>query len=375
MAVAPCVWTTKVTGPLFYTLDEFKLEPRDANDVLPLYDVIITEVLYDVSGDDDGYEWVEIYNRGGSPVDLSTYSLGNGGDDYTYSLVPLCGVIGPGQYSIVGGPLQSGDNGNPTYSEPLNFDPDLQDSDSVADGVALFDVPVDQVTSSTVPVDAVIYGAENTNNLIDETGSAPAPHVGDAPADSSIQLDLTTDTWFVGSPDPAADPVQPPCTPDGLPRFETFEVLRALIRWQGGAGDRGFFTAWGHLELPEGYTRGDLTRDLELVLTVGQHSASHMVSLQEYEHMWFFIGKLEHPLEGVQLTKVKIRWPDSGGVCLPMFDLHAKFYMPGVNNETRPAEATVELRLPVAGDPPAEQVVGEETIVFCPHRRLWLFKR
>ncbi len=206
-----------ITGPLFYTFSDFKMEPRNDADIVLASDVIITEVLYDVSGGDDGYEWVELYNRGSNPIDLSTWSVGNGGYDYTYSLVPLCGLIGPGEYFIVGGPLQSADNGNPTYSEAYNFAPDFQNSGSTADGVALFNVPADLVTPATVPVDAVIYGGANTNGLIDQTGTAPAPHVGDAPANSSLQLDLDTGVWFIAPPAPAPYPVQPPCYPGGLP--------------------------------------------------------------------------------------------------------------------------------------------------------------
>jgi len=54
---------------------------------------------------------------------------------------------------------------------------------------------------ATVPIDAVIYGDANTNNLIDETGMAPAPDVLDGLAAESIRLqgDLT---WAI-EPSPA----------------------------------------------------------------------------------------------------------------------------------------------------------------------------
>ncbi len=40
--------------------------------------------------------------------------------------------------------------------------------------------------------DAVIYGPDNGNGLIDETGTANAPEVGDAPAGSSIDIPSST---------------------------------------------------------------------------------------------------------------------------------------------------------------------------------------
>lgn len=50
----------------------------------------------------------------------------------------------------------------------FGFSPDLQNTGSAGDGVALFDVPAASITGSTVPVDAVIYGPNNNNGLIDE---------------------------------------------------------------------------------------------------------------------------------------------------------------------------------------------------------------
>ena len=154
--------------------------------------VILTEVLYDASGSDTGAEWFELYNTTASPVDLSTLCVGNGGNDYTYTMVSLEGqMIGAGQTFVVGGPESSGDNGNPTYDLVFEFSPGFQNSGSAADGVALFNSECSQVSPTTVPIDAVIYGPVNSNGLIDETGVANPPDVGDAPSGQSIErLDL-----------------------------------------------------------------------------------------------------------------------------------------------------------------------------------------
>ena len=60
-------------------------------------DLLLSEVLYDVSGTDDGLEWVEIFNNDTVAIDLSGFSLGNGGPDYTTSLVQLSGTVQPGE--------------------------------------------------------------------------------------------------------------------------------------------------------------------------------------------------------------------------------------------------------------------------------------
>lgn len=165
--------------------------------------VILSEVFYDASGGDDGKEWVELYNAGGTAVDLSGYSVGAAGTSYTYTTVQLSGTIQPGATFVVGGPSSSSSNGDPSFDQVFNFGPDIQNSGSTADGVALFDVPASQITGSTVPIDAVIYGGSNSNGLIDETGSAASPEVGDAPSGSSIErVDLGGSWRIQSSPTP-----------------------------------------------------------------------------------------------------------------------------------------------------------------------------
>ncbi len=167
----------------------------------PALGLILSEVYYDHPSTDDSYEWIEIYNGSGQAQDLSGYSIGNGGTDYTYLVVQLSGTIENGECFVIGGPLANDDNGNPTYDQSINFDPDLQNSGDTADGVALFNVPANQVTAATVPIDAVIYGTTNTNNLLDESGSAGNVDVGDASATSSISR--TSTGWeILSSPTP-----------------------------------------------------------------------------------------------------------------------------------------------------------------------------
>ena len=171
-------------------------------------DLLLSEVLYDVSGSDDGLEWVEIYNNDSVAIDLSGFSLGNGGTAYTTSLVQLSGTIQPGDTFVVGGPTSSAVNGNPAFDQSFNFNPDFQNSGTTGDGVALFNVPASAVTTATVPIDAVIYGPNNNSGLIDESGSANAPEVGDAAPDSSIERLDVAGNWQIQSvPTPNSTPL------------------------------------------------------------------------------------------------------------------------------------------------------------------------
>ena len=156
--------------------------------------------------------------------------------------------------------------------------------------------------------------------------------------------------------------------------FDTFKIRLATIRWSRNDGGKAYFAAIGQLDLPEGYSQADLTRELELELTVGGESTVDAISMREYGQVWSFNGRLDYPLEGLQLTSVTVVWPKSGKPWAALFVIKGFVSLPGVNHNTRPAEATIGLSLPVAGDQLAERVVGQETVSFRPFHRMWLFK-
>lgn len=134
-------------------------------------ELYITELFVNATGADDGLEWVEIFNNSKNFVDLSHYTIGAGTSDYTATTHALTGVVAPGQCVVIGGPTRSGANGNPTYFEEHNFDPDLPDGGAAAHGVGLFfNRPV--LAATDAPIDAVVYGDANTAGLLNEQGVA-----------------------------------------------------------------------------------------------------------------------------------------------------------------------------------------------------------
>ena len=191
--------------------------PRAA-EALPVGDLWVSEVMYNPTGwNDDGSEWVELFNAGSTDIDLSSYSLGWGGADYTTGVVQLTGTIHSGQYFVVGGPTSDADNGNPTYVQVENFDPNLENGFWASGGVALFDVVAASVDATTIPVHAVIYGGlfvGNDNGLIDETGAPGAVNAPFVGGGSSVEFDgagfAAQDTPSAGSgglvPVPEATP-------------------------------------------------------------------------------------------------------------------------------------------------------------------------
>jgi hypothetical protein len=158
---------------------------------------LLAEVYYDTtSGAEDGEQWVKLWNACDVDVDLGDYSLGWGGVDYTIGTMDLMGTISAGECFIVGGPMSVNDNAFPTIDFAMNFDPDLEKSGSPGDGVALFLGMAKDIEADTIPVDAVIYGNNNTSNLLDSNGDTPAPHVGDAGDGETLRRTAVT-TWII----------------------------------------------------------------------------------------------------------------------------------------------------------------------------------
>jgi len=161
--------------------------------VTPTSVLRLSEVFYDPSGEDEMLEWVEIVNTGTSAVSLSGFSIGSGGTSYASSTFALSGTIPAGGCIVVGGPTSNALNYSPSFAIAADFAPDLQNSGTTADGVALFNVPASAITTTTVPVDVVIYGGTNTSGLIDETGAIGAVDLPDT--DSGRSLERTPTGW------------------------------------------------------------------------------------------------------------------------------------------------------------------------------------
>jgi hypothetical protein len=161
--------------------------------------LVISEVLYDVAGSDDTYEWIEVYNAGDTFVDLSNYSMGGGGSDYTYSQLDLSGTLAPQGCAVFGGPTSTADNANPTFFDGTGTDivNDLQNGGSTADGVALFFAPSANVDASSVPIDSVLYGDANSSGLLGEDGSADTELSPDVGGGSSLARISPTSDVFV----------------------------------------------------------------------------------------------------------------------------------------------------------------------------------
>lgn len=164
----------------------------------------LSEILYDVAGDDDRKEWIELYNASGIAIDLTGFRIHaffDAGSGFVRVGV-LAGTLGPGDCGVFGGPLAGLSAGNATpngfvYEQGLDFSPDLPnggnpDTTEPADAIAL-------MAPSGLGVDLVIYGDENSDGIVDLDGVAAAPHVADtATGNHSIERTSAPDAvWRV----------------------------------------------------------------------------------------------------------------------------------------------------------------------------------
>jgi hypothetical protein len=171
----------------------------------PVNTLVLSEIFYDRSGVDDHYEWIELFNGTSGAIDLSGWSVGWGGTAYTNGTFQLGGTIGPAEYLVFGGPSSDPSNQNPIYSLAVDISPDLQNSGTIADGVALFHNIASSIKATTVPFFSVIYGVTNSSSLIDHTGAVGAVDVGDAPEGQSIEFLAGGDGWIINpSPNPGS---------------------------------------------------------------------------------------------------------------------------------------------------------------------------
>ncbi len=126
--------------------------------------VVINEFLPDATGADDGQEWVELYNRGSSTVDLSGWVLAMAGSTWDNGDEMTLGSglgLSPGGYLLLG--TASGDG-------PLDLT--LPNATSSGEGL--------QLRCNGLTVDTVVYGPSNGDSLTDDTGGiasslAPKP--------------------------------------------------------------------------------------------------------------------------------------------------------------------------------------------------------
>ena len=146
--------------------------------VLRIGGLDIAEVLADPAGDDDQLQWVKLHNRSTLPIDLSSYRLQAGQGNYDLVTVALTGSIPAGGCVVIGGPIQTGANNEPIFSQAVDFTPDLPYAGTQAAGFAVFDASAAPVGGVMTPVDTMLVGLVNNSQLLGPDGEVASPYCG-----------------------------------------------------------------------------------------------------------------------------------------------------------------------------------------------------
>ncbi|MFT5682119.1 MAG: hypothetical protein ACI8RZ_003037 [Myxococcota bacterium] len=161
----------------------------DGSDVIKINELLPNPDSEDTSAD-DGREWIELFNSGSAVVDLTGWSLSWGTSSFsdTYA-IPAGTTIEAGDYMLIGG----------IYVEGVDLV--LDKSDDFAMGASSSNADAVQLMHCGPGVaDTVVYGNENEDGWIDDTGSkatsfAPKASAGESLARRSNGMD-TDDSSF-----------------------------------------------------------------------------------------------------------------------------------------------------------------------------------
>jgi hypothetical protein len=159
--------------------------------------LVLSEVYYHPLDGNLKAQWVELANVGDAPLDLSRFSLGAGGASYAVTRVGLGGPwLPPAGCLLLGNPtyLPVEDPTSLMFVRAVELSPALSLAEVTAGGVALFDVPVAELGSTALPFDAVVYGADNAQQLPAAGGGVAVPM---APAPPGASLERTATGWSV----------------------------------------------------------------------------------------------------------------------------------------------------------------------------------
>jgi hypothetical protein len=129
----------------------------------------IAEVFVNPAGIDAGLEWVKVKNTSGVDVDLSKFAIAFGGNTTwgntaggNGGVLPMTGSLAAGACMLVVAGSSTPVNANPELStaivEPFPGN-GLQNPSTPADAIGLFDVSSGPVSSTSRPIDVLVYGA------------------------------------------------------------------------------------------------------------------------------------------------------------------------------------------------------------------------
>jgi predicted extracellular nuclease len=152
--------------------------------------------------------------------------------------------------------------------------------------------------------------------------------------------------------------------------LEDVSLQLATIHWMPFGDEQARFLLEGEFDLPAGFARGDLSRDLTLCVTIAGETGCDTVTFTQHGSVWLYQGA-DGAGSGMDISHAIIVWP-RGKAAIAV--VQGEMALPGVDQDTTPAEATVTFSLPVEAPGPTSELFGEVFVAFETHRRLWLYQ-
>ena len=147
--------------------------------------VVISEVYYDHPGDDEGHEFVEIYNYSNKSVNLSGWQIRWAGNDFSQRTLDLSGSVPARGHFLIGGDYVLADFG---IEPDMIYNFDFQNGGSATDGIRLSD--------GNGYNDTILYDSPNSNLLPGDSGwdnLSFCPDVSQGHSLGRINLQIDTD--------------------------------------------------------------------------------------------------------------------------------------------------------------------------------------
>ncbi|MBN1794314.1 MAG: lamin tail domain-containing protein [Candidatus Omnitrophica bacterium] len=168
--------------------------------------VVISEIYYDHPGDDEGHEFVELYNNSDEVVDLTHWEIQWAGNEFAQRGVEISGTIAPHGYFLIGGDFTLADFG---VEPDMIYNFDFQNGGSATDGIRLYD--------GIEYYDTILYDSPNANTLPGDLGWGGATFAPDVTQGHSLarekvfrDTDEMNDFIELTTPQPDNSSVQKP---------------------------------------------------------------------------------------------------------------------------------------------------------------------
>ena len=152
--------------------------------------------------------------------------------------------------------------------------------------------------------------------------------------------------------------------------LEDVELDAATIHWYWPGDGRALLSLAGDFDLPGDLTRRDLSRDLELCVTIADQTGCDTISFTQHGNVWRYRGP-DGEGDGLDISYGLIVWTHKGA----FLSLRGKLDLPGVDKDTIPAEAIITIKLPVETPGPTPEVNAELLVPFEVRRWLWYYVR